>query len=1386
MRRNEKILSFEAHREFLGKLFKKIVAWVLVFTFSYSQIVWAIDVRQMLLDAKASFELDDAEGPIGMGSAELTSAESQQQAVVDQQQALQDLQNLNFSLTTQNGDILKYVGDKLSQVNRPDGTVLKDIVLDPDGSIQNADLKLSDGSIQVYQNGQVLGYLQPNGTSVEYDVSTGKVIKTISPEGVISNYTYTPDSKTVVSTVNGPTVTYDTQDVIEKIEQPDGTVVEFNQGKISKVLKDDYEYLYKEEALHDNNIKLTIQDGGGTEPTESILSISTLDTSGRSLHRKTDGTYEAGWKLGSDSSLYTYWGNQWVEYQIGVEQAGDLKIGLEAVNNGSKGIPSSYTHFQLELFIDGVSQGYYYAPAHSTLWQSGSFTLQGLTEGSHTIQMIWVNSNAGVSWYDANFQFRNLKMTAISQTAPTPTRPPLDGYPSWVIYDPSGNMLEGMLPDSTHLTFTDGLLTGAVDKDGNATSFSFEESALFNVTQSTISQNSLDSTYSAEGKLSSVKLGDLTIHYKKGETTIDSIEKSDGTEIFNITFDANGSIQDATVATPDGEERVYVSGKLESMTRPDYTKLFYVDEKLLKIITPEALTYDFSYTSPDVIEAALNSPEIPDALTPIRMQYDTSFNLKKVIRQNQEIINYAGSDVQMIETPNDAPQVFSYQKDTQGIVTSYTVTQGNVETFYDANNNPIQAAISPTPANPHTLEVIYQYGKIRSINKDGVLTFKYSYSFGPVPGFNLAPSEEITNIEDLEEKSLKVYKSGNLLTSLNQDTSVLSTYFYESVILSISEGSQEGDSSASPQNDARVKEVRVTRLGRLLHTYSYGYEGDNTLVTDEEGVKRTYGADKKLLYLEKEGNTYAYAYFTGDQGNEIVEEKLIEKKLSDGSVVRYENGEISSIARPDGSKVTDIVLDASRAIQKATIAFTDGSQKVFDQNQILEEIEPDGRHFYYENGILSKVTDSQVRDFVYSYDRDPSGNLTATWVKKDAADLKYSATGSLLGLKAEGVLTPEEVIAQAQHFYEGGSGGPYSHDGDFNTAQVASGSRSFDRTQGSISFYLTSTHTFPVPQTITGIQYRFYTYGAGWGDYSNNNHASGNYSVEYRQGTSDWIPFQNAQGGMGDTGQVTKALNVSGITAIRATASGYGEGSDHGGAVASAYIYELQYGLADLSFFNYSDGSFTNQAGQTTPVSGYSLTTPYMDKLNTPNPPSFDTWLQSTKDAVLDAQSVVSQEYSKDGTLESQSKADQTVTLFENNKPSKVLDENGLLLIEYAYDADGHPSRVYLKNARDTLPDEVLKAKQHIEEERAKSLQLLAAQKNLAYQSIQNQADAQRLILQSQLGILEGQYSGLSNSQARGKAAKSAKAEALGNLSASMNQIYSALTSVASSEDSFG
>jgi hypothetical protein len=203
----------------------------------------------------------------------------------------------------------------------------------------------------------------------------------------------------------------------------------------------------------------------------------------------------------------------------------------------------------------------------------------------------------------------------------------------------------------------------------------------------------------------------------------------------------------------------------------------------------------------------------------------------------------------------------------------------------------------------------------------------------------------------------------------------------------------------------------------------------------------------------------------------------------------------------------------------------------------------------------------------------------------------------------------------------------------------------------------------------------------------------------------------------------------------------------------------------DLSSYEVVGGELKGDGG-TLPIDQETLVTPFFDEVNRSLNP----------EAIFSADTVVSQEYSSSGALETQTKADQTVTLFnENNQPSEVLDSSGKVLIEYSYDAEGNPSRVSLKNARDTLPGEILKTRQQISDEKTKALEELLRQKNISYDSVKSQVDTQKKLLEAQYNSLQNQYNEVSGIEVHGKDAKRQRGEILNQIGHAMDDVRIAL-----------
>ncbi len=1835
------------------KLFMKSVSICLISSLTLSQIGYATDVRQMLLDAKASFE--EEELSVGLSPAQLSSAERLQQAAVDQQNALQDIQDMNFSLSTQNGDILRYVGNRLTQVERPDGTLLRNIQLGAAGLILSADLRLSDGSIQLYQDGQVIAYGMPDGRQVFYE--NGQIQKVISKSGVETLYSYLGDlSGAVTETTltsashvakydqnsklkevlrlsdgertyflngmiqrvlkadnsellfnrstlpNGDTVVtpqaqigniyidaagnkfiFDAGNII-KIELPDGAYLENIGWNADNSLKDatlreisGARYIFRDQKLTQSYdalnvvanytytterivvssqgvtweclldktpVKVTNLDGssslfyasgaykglkekdlsslgvttsiyeyqtvGGTvtvqkrDAQNSVYSINSWDSQsnlsqasnpvlkysvlfptdnlidpqvvltatgslktlklnllpganstytfagvtralGITLNKNVSYKVEVRWETGR-VAIYVYdailpkpvnptaivldraWGPRFkvdaTNAQVQHDAAGSTgtyqrtSTVREKNNTNLPGSPVFKTNFRLfsgsykdvNIKAYQVTSGttrrtlsFYYINGRWSVGTSDFNTttsvtttttlavLQALADGrDYTAELRLEGGRLNFYVYEKNasrpavatasvaafnvatrfdaflingtaegFAYKNLSAPTLSSvqgkaissrldtiknlalTKPSQTQNTSD-FTS-ITYDLNLKVKEIVQTDGKRFTFENGLLKEAFDQQGQLASFSFTESTLSNLVGSEIVQNGLSSSYDAEGRLSAVTLNGMTIHYQKASDAIDYIEKPDGTEPYGISFGVDSQIQNATITLPDGEVRVYENSNLKALKNPDQTEILYDNQRPIVLITPEKLKYNFTYSASGIVaELDASSMTVPDTSAVTQMHYDLNYVLKKVVRKNNEIISYlADSRIEKIESGSETAKVFQYNSDG-----SYSVIQGAVQTFYTANQQPERAVISATASNPNALDIRYQYGKIREIYKNGqaTATFKYTYEF--------EDGEEITVIDDLEEMTVKKYKAGDMISSLNKDTSVLSSYTYK---------------------DSKVEKVIVSRFGRQLHVYSYGYEGGLTQVSDEEGIVRSYDANQKLLFLEKDGSKFAYNYtradiqipsttesqtvlpiglydtsalsvrpwdggqawyswerqwgkdylvtywagqwveyrpslsqagdlrinfeatndgvlpqgytdfdievfvdgvsrgvfktpasasqwnatsvllrnlsqgqhtvrlkwlndvqdatgntnfkfrtlsmtqisrtttYTTQQGEEIVEEKLIERRLADGSVAHYEGGKVSRITRPDGSVISDIVLNQDRSLQKATLTLVSGTKKVFDQNSVLEELLPDGTHFYFDNNQLVKVISAEGRETLYSYDRNGQGQIQAINVKVGDANLRYSVAGDLLGLTLTGVMTPQEVGALTQHVYQGGSG-PNSVDGDFNTAQ----SGGFGGGAGSGGAGLFSEHVLPTASVVLGLRYRLAASASSSGRTDNGSTA---YSyIETKDATTGvWttVPgtylYQNYNSGGGggstssnvtSTNPAVLNVNLNNVIAIRARAGANAYANESGSNSGSAQIYEIQFSLADQSNLDFSVQR--NAQGQ---VSGYSfsgypgsisydalghlitsnpatvlgaparsldgvlasfVSLPHLAKLNVS---ALNAETATVLDSTLSADTLTSQEYSSSGVLETQSKADGTVTLFNAaGKPTEVLDATGNLLIEYSYDTDGHPSKVYLANARKVLPDEVAKAKTKIEEERQAQLLQLAEARNLAITQIKTQSEQNRQTIQSQINELTNQLNSLEGQSARGRSAKKAKSQALDQIRSYISQ----------------
>ncbi|MFA5117023.1 MAG: type II secretion system protein, partial [Candidatus Omnitrophota bacterium] len=109
----------------------------------------------------------------------------------------------------------------------------------------------------------------------------------------------------------------------------------------------------------------------------------------------------------SSGGLYSPWSGEPLTFTLEFEQAGTYALNIAAINmanhpdfTASLGqeertdwhLPSGYTNFQVQVYIDGalVSPGNFNIPASDTTINTGGF-LFNVGAGSHTVSFVWTN-----------------------------------------------------------------------------------------------------------------------------------------------------------------------------------------------------------------------------------------------------------------------------------------------------------------------------------------------------------------------------------------------------------------------------------------------------------------------------------------------------------------------------------------------------------------------------------------------------------------------------------------------------------------------------------------------------------------------------------------------------------------------------------------------------------------------------------------------------------------------------------------------------------------------------------------------------------------------------------------------------------------------------------
>lgn len=129
----------------------------------------------------------------------------------------------------------------------------------------------------------------------------------------------------------------------------------------------------------------------------------------------------------------------------------------------------------------------------------------------------------------------------------------------------------------------------------------------------------------------------------------------------------------------------------------------------------------------------------------------------------------------------------------------------------------------------------------------------------------------ILTIENVATNETRIYKNG-ILQQITNYLSITTSFEYD--------------------EEAMLTRLTMTKEDVLLHEYTYTYDNNLIIVTDETGTKRTYdSATNQLIKIE----------------------------LSGGAIINYENGKIRQIVDSLGNIIADYIYNTDGNLEKVTL-----------------------------------------------------------------------------------------------------------------------------------------------------------------------------------------------------------------------------------------------------------------------------------------------------------------------------------------------------------------------------------------------------------------------------------------------------------------------------------
>ena len=137
------------------------------------------------------------------------------------------------SFTNTKGEAFNYVNNVLSSIEYPGGAVATGLRMDGKGDLVDARMTLADGVALIVEDGSVKRIEAPDGVVTYF--GEGRITKVLRPGKGNYFYTYTEDRAVVTEAATGVKRTYDQNSELISALYPDGTLLEFDGGRLKKI-----------------------------------------------------------------------------------------------------------------------------------------------------------------------------------------------------------------------------------------------------------------------------------------------------------------------------------------------------------------------------------------------------------------------------------------------------------------------------------------------------------------------------------------------------------------------------------------------------------------------------------------------------------------------------------------------------------------------------------------------------------------------------------------------------------------------------------------------------------------------------------------------------------------------------------------------------------------------------------------------------------------------------------------------------------------------------------------------------------------------------------------------------------------------------------------------